>query len=161
MFTRAATLVPMLLPVLILLVSCGKKESAPTGESQNLPRNTTAARCFLDNIGSVLYPDTQKSIQVSGVNGVAFGGWGIDEPNKSVAAGIDVVVDQVPYTAKYGIERPDVAGFFKNPAYLHCGFQYMMPAGKLPKGSHTVSLRVISKDKKTYYQGQAFVFTVN
>jgi hypothetical protein len=77
---------------------------------------------------------------------------------RTLAGGVDVVIDRTPYSATYGIERPDVAKHFNNPAYVKSGFQFVIP--QLPIGQHSVTLRVIAQDKKSYYEGPTVQFTV-
>jgi hypothetical protein len=91
---------------------------------------------------------------------VAFSGWAFDEPNKAAASGVDIVIDSIPYSANYGSDRSDVAEHFQNPSYRNCGFQMTMAPRQLPKGSHSVVVRVIAQDRKTYYQSPAVPFTV-
>jgi hypothetical protein len=129
--------------------------------SQGLAHSDLVPLCFLDNIGAVPNPAADKSIHVPGEKAIAFTGWAVDEPNKGAAAGVDVVIDQVPYSARYGTERADVSQHYKIPAYRNSGFQMTMAPGQLPKGPHTVSLRVISRDKQTYYQSPTWPFAVD
>ena len=88
-------------------------------------------------------------------------GWAVDDPKKMLAGGVDVVIDQVPYSAHYGSERKDVATHFKQPAYNASGFELMIAPEQLPKGQHSVFLRVISNDKKSYYQGPVIQFVIS
>jgi hypothetical protein len=151
---------------LVVLISCGKKDvpAAPAwvpGISQNLARSQATTSVVIDNIGSVSNPAAQKTVEVSGAVTFGITGWAIDEPNKAVAGGVDAVIDQAPYSAHYGSARPDVATHFSNPAYSNSGFELMVAPGQLAKGPHSVSIRVISSDKKSYYQGPVIQFSVN
>src|SRR5262249_50056343 len=83
------------------------------------PHSTvSAATCFLDYIGDVFNPAARNAIQVVAHKDVTFSGWAIDEPNRALASSVDVVIDGQPHRAQYGADRPDVAEYFKNPAYL-------------------------------------------
>jgi len=156
------------------LISCGggakdvERTLAPPswapGISQNLTRNlaaATVASCVLDNIGQVGNPAAQKSVQVPGDTAFGITGWAIDEVAKAPAGGVDEVIDGVPYSAHYGSERTDVAAHFNQPGYRNSGFELMVAPGQLNKGPHSVSIRVISSDKKSYYQGPVVQFSVN
>ena len=160
-------------------ISCGtrdvegvNKTQAPTpapaiakplvpGISPNLSRSNLVPLCFVDNLGPVSDPAKQKSVQVSGDTTFGIRGWAVDGPKKVVAGAVDVVIDQTPYSAQYGSPRKDVAAHFNQPEYTNSGFELMIAPGQLPKGQHSVAIRVISSDKKSYYQGPVIQFAVN
>ena len=157
--------------------SCGKKDAEttgtapaaanhappplPAGISQNLKKNAGEPVYIFDNLGSVKYPAIQKSIQIAGDTAITTSGWTLDESKESPAGGVDVVIDQTPYSARYGLERTDVASHFKRPDYTNSGFLLTMAPGQLNKGPHSISVRVISSDKKSYNEGPVIQFTVN
>src|SRR5579871_1978059 len=117
--------------------SCGQKEapatgstaptSAPTppplapGVSQNLTKNSGAPLYNFDNLGPIQYPAVQKSNQVAADAENAVSGWALDQ-SKALAGGVDVVIDNVPYAARYGTARTDVADHFKRPDSANSGF---------------------------------------
>ena len=149
LFVRSHSCLAVL--ALVVLLSCGKKDVEGTspevsplvpGISQNLTRNDLAPTYAFDYLGTVKDPVVQKSVQVSGDTRLAFLGWAVDEAAKTPAGGVDVVVDQAPYLAKYGIARPDVGTFFKRPDYINSGFELVLAPGKLPKGPHSVSIQI-------------------
>jgi hypothetical protein len=130
-----------------------------TGLSQSLKRSDQASPSSLDNINS---ESTAKTpIHVPGDKDISFFGWAVDEPNKTLAGGVDVVIDSAPYSAAYSISRQDVADHFKNPAYRVSGFRLDVPPGTLSKGQHIVSVRAITTDRKSYYQGPTVKFNVD
>jgi hypothetical protein len=154
---------------LAVLISCGTKDAEHTappatwapGISQNLTRSGATTQCVIDNIGQVGNPAVERLVQVPGATTFGITGWAIDEPNKTTAGGVDVVIDQAPYNAHYGSPRPDVATHFKQPNYANSCFELMVAPGQLAKGPHSVSIRIISSDKKSYYQGPVVPFAVN
>src|SRR5262249_28758148 len=122
------------------------------------PHSTvSAATCFLDYIGDVFNPAARNAIQVVAHKDVTFSGWAIDEPNRALASSVDVVIDGQPHRAQYGADRPDVAEYFKNPAYLKSGFQLVIT--QLAPGKHSVTIRVHPRDPGLYRQGPAVTFT--
>ena len=168
LFTRPDRLLVIPVLALAVLISCGPDAAPvpaakplPPGISQNLTRSELAPLCVLDNIGPVADPAKQKSVQVSGDATFGITGWAVDEAKKLPAGAVDVVVDQAPYSAHYGSERKDVANHFNQPEYRNSGFELMIAPGQLAKGQHSVSIRVISNDKKSYYQGPVVQFAVN
>lgn len=151
---------------LAVLISCGTTDAPPAhpwapGISQNLDRNPAVTSAVIDNIGPVANPAAQKTVEVSGAATFGITGWAIDEPNKAPAGGVDAVIDQAPYSAHYGSPRPDVATHFSNPGYSNSGYELMVAPGQLTKGPHSVAIRVISSDKKSFYQGPVVQFSVN
>ncbi len=176
MFTRAKSLLVLTLAAAAISVSCGRKDvdaggtagattpvakPLPPGTTPNLTRSDLAPLGVLDNIGPVADPAKQKAVQVAGDTTFGITGWAVDEPKKAAAGGVDVVIDQTPYSAHYGSPRKDVASHFNQPAYDNSGFELMIAPGQLSKGQHSVSIRVISNDKKSYYQGPVVQFAVN
>lgn len=131
----------------------------PAGAIQEIECGNSAS--FLDYLGPVIYPWGRESVHVSGDQQIQFLGWAVDESNQSVAGGVDVLIDEVPYAATYGIHRTDVADHFKNIACQNSGFLLLLAPGKLSKGQHSVSLRTISYDKKFYCQGPKLQFTID
>jgi len=177
MFIRSHSLLSIVVLAVAVTVSCGTKDPAtsaenhpaaapppvplPAGVTQDLKRNTAQPFYNFDSLGPVNYPAIQKSIQIAADTEFAISGWALDESKKSTAGGVDVVLDQVPHSARYGTERPDVASHFNRPDYTNCGFQLNVGRGQLAKGSHSVSVRVIANDKKSYNEGPVIQFTVN
>jgi hypothetical protein len=157
-------------------ISCGSKESSGTattsappatppplaaGISQGLTKNSAPPAYNFDSLGSINYPAVQKSNEISSATETLASGWALDVSQKGVAGGVDVVIDQVPYSAKYGSVRKDVADHFKCPDCTNSGFQLTLARGQLTKGPHTINVRVISPDKKSYNEGPVVQFTVN
>lgn len=149
----------LLLAASLLSVSCGnnapRKEAAaeplqPTGVTQNLPQSPIGTKYHIDNIGPVSNPGAGQPVHVSSSQDLLVSGWAIDEPNKALASNVDVVIDGISYAARYGVQRQDVAAFFKEPAYEKSGFQFSILAGQLTKGSHKCFIRVVASDGKSY-----------
>ena len=167
-----------LIALIGVLSSCGTKEnqgaaststSAPAppppltqGISQNLTKNSAAPFYNFDSLGTIPYPAVQKSNQIQGdTDNARSPGWALDVSKNGAAGAVDVVIDGTPYSAHYGLDRPDVASHFNRPDYTKCGFQLVLARGQLSKGPHTLSVRVISSDKKSYNEGPVVQFTVN
>ena len=171
MYSRAQSLLLVLLPAIASLISCSQERVAtgtspdskplPAGFTGNLTRSDVTTLAIVDNIGPVSNPAAQQHVEVSGDKTFGITGWAVDDPKKALAGGVDVVIDQTPYSAHYGSSRPDVAAHFNQPAYGSSGFELMIAPGQLAKGQHSASIRVISNDKKMYYQGPVVQFAVN
>lgn len=128
--------------------------------SNQLQALTAFTPHYIDSIGPALDPVKNQPVKVSGTIPLAVTGFAVDDGSKTVARGVEVVIDGKPNTAMYGITRPDVATFFKNPAFSQSGFRYEIPAGSLPSGQHNLKLRILTSDGKSYYDGQAVSFSV-
>ena len=111
----------------------------------------------IEEIGTATGPFLGRAIPVSVSGEFKVSGWAVDQPHRSAASDLDVVIDHTPFPTIYGGERPDVANYFKIPAYRASGFVAMIPAGKSGMGRHTLSLRVVSSDHKCYYQSPGLV----
>jgi hypothetical protein len=183
---RSQSFLAIPLLVCTIFVSCGKKDAetpasapaaAPTaapvapatapaapalvpGISKTLTRNTGDPFYTFDTLGSLNYPVGQKNIQLAADSQITISGWALDVSKNSVAGGVEVVIDKVPYVARYGTPRTDVATHFKRPDYTNSGFLLTLPRGQFNKGPHSVSIRVISNDQKTYNEGPVVPFTV-
>jgi len=169
LFVRSNSCLAATVLALVVLLSCGKKdvevaspEVSPLvpGISRNLTRSDVAPKYYFDSLGPVKEPVLQKSVQVPGDTRIAITGWAVDGSTNTPAGGVDVVIDEAPYVAQYGIVRTDVATSYKLPDYTNSGFQLILVPGKLSKGPHSVSIRVISSDRKSYYQGPVVQFSV-
>ena len=180
MLIRSKSLLTIVVVTVAVSFSCGKKDAEDAGTpaatsstpappppplapgiSQNLTRNSAPPFYNFDSLGPIQYPAVQKSNQISGDTEYSVMGWAMDVSKKGPAGAVDVVIDQVPYSARYGIDRTDVASHFNNPEYTKSGFQLALARGQLSKGQHTVSIRVISSDRKSYNEGPTVQFTVN
>lgn len=77
-------------------------------------------------------------------------GWAIDQTSDNVAAGIEVEIDGKLFQARYGIERPDVVDSLRKPAYRYSGFEAQIPASQFGRGQHSLALRILTRDHKSY-----------
>lgn len=128
-----------------------------TGAGDNLTRGQDPPRCSLDEVGGQNDVWRKKSLHFSsGVPDIRVSGWALDRDSLTRAAGVDLVLDGgAPMAAEYGIERGDVAQYFHCPECLHSGFVYRLPLGKLKKGVHRLTVRVISADRRVYWETQS------
>jgi len=132
---------------------------APNGISAGLPPVGTPVY-NLDKIGDVTSPYTKQPVIVSAAGDLTASGFAIDQKNKNVAGGVDVAIDGLPFIAHYGIDRPDVATFFKDPVYAKTGYSFAMAARLLGAGKHQLAVRVIANDKKSYSEGPMLSFEI-
>ena len=120
------------------------------GVSQNLLPLQTGGIFHVDLVGSVTSPGNTVSAFTSRPLMVA--GWAVDATNKKPASNVDIVIDGIPYAARYGVPRPDVATHLKDSIYEPSGFEFSMPARGLSEGTHTLFIRVIASDGQSFVQ---------
>jgi len=155
-----------------VLSGCGRPESTPAsqtntstpggslvadGTSSDLTRSEGNPTYFLDRIQKTGSPYGQPSVTISSVSDTELAGWAVDGLVKKEAGGVDIVVDGKAYKASYGADRPDVTEALKFPA-TKSGFSLVIPGNFLSRGSHTVSVRVIANDGKSYAEGPTLTF---
>jgi hypothetical protein len=79
-------------------------------------------------------------------------GWAVDAAALALAGGVELVLDALTYKIPYFLTRSDVAAAEHQESYTDSGFQGVISPSLLPPGSHMVALRIISADRKTFYQ---------
>jgi len=158
------------LPFVLLISSCGSSNPPasqeivvklqPNGASASLPLIPGPPRMSLDQLGDLSDPVGKAPATFRLDGDIDVSGFAIDEPAGRVAAGVDIVIDSLPFAAHYGIERGDVGDYFKNPGYRNSGFQYSTPARFFGKGKHTLGVRIIRADGKGYQDGPVVTFGI-
>jgi len=79
-------------------------------------------------------------------------GWAVDKPNKNLAGGVYVDIDGKLFECNYGnITRHDVGAFFKDSVYIKSGYKATIPMNQIDTGLHTLKLKILTADKKSYY----------
>ncbi len=106
----------------------------------------------IDRIGSDGAPFDQGAVRVRGTGAFRVEGWAVDREGGAAAAAVDVVIDKTPFQSFYGFERLDVADHFGRAAYRESGFTADIDTATLSKGSHSLSLRVVSSSRGCYYE---------
>jgi hypothetical protein len=146
-----------------VLVSCGGTKSettsapagAPGAVTQTMTRSTTAPHFYIDQLGTASGPTTDKEIPVPSTGPLLAAGWAVDA-NSGLVSGVEIAIDQKPFPALYGVDRPDVAAGLKNPLYNKSGFLLNLPASQFSNGVHTITVRIIDKDRRGYFETPAY-----
>jgi hypothetical protein len=128
--------------------------SIPSPGTSNLLVQDKTPPCYnVDRIGPFLDPIHKHPLELPA--GVSFSvvGWSIDRVAAAQSGGVEIVVDEQPYKAVYGLPRRDVAEVFRAPNYVNTGFFFTMPAALFGRGTHSLAIRVISADKASFRQG--------
>lgn len=115
---------------------------------------TDAPTYSIESIGNIATAQAKTNPPViSYGKPVSVSGWAVDSQANTTASAVYVRIDQgASFVATYGLDRPDIALQLGNLTYLKSGFQVTIPAGWLAPGKHTISLRIISRDRTSYYE---------
>lgn len=144
------------LPVVCFLFSaaCSSTPSgpklSPNGITAGLAPAAARPLYSLDKIGEVVEPFGKQPVQVQSAGEIQLSGFAVDPVAQNLAGGVDIAIDGLAFTAHYGISRPDVAQYFKIPAFSQAGFSFSIPARYFGPGRHKLAVRVVSNDKTKY-----------
>jgi hypothetical protein len=129
-----------------------KRDLPPaTGATQHLSAKKGSTLFWVDEIGATKNPYGQGSVTVPSGGALTGWGWAVDQQAQTTAGGVDIAIDDVPYAATYGIDRPDVADGHHIPGYRSSGWRFSLPIAAF-KGRHTLTLRIVTSDRKAYYE---------
>ena len=102
--------------------------------------------CPLVERGSPIIIDVQQEQMIT------VSGWVVDKDAGKAAGSVSINIDgQIDVPALYGLDRHDVARFSKNSRYKRSGFWACFATSTLSAGQHILSLKVVTVDKKEYY----------
>ena len=89
-------------------------------------------------------------------------GWAVDKQANDVASTVFIIVDdEIRIPVIYGLDRPDVANYFKNSNFRFSGFMATFSSSKLGVGKHSVSLEIVSKSGYYYHQSHVLYLIVS
>jgi hypothetical protein len=123
------------------------------GPLANLLRGETRAN--IDDVNGHSVSDARIYSPNGGL--VAVKGWAVDTPNHKVASAVFIYVDGQLFPTTYGAPRPDVAAALSDARYQNSGFNGVIRAGP---GDHRVFLRIVDAGGHGFYEGPAFLLTV-
>jgi len=126
-------------------------EAAKAPQLQKVPGDTSYS---VDSINNSPVPKSGPVIVKAGERPtVIIAGWAVDGAAKAPAGGVTFSIDgKSEMTATYGAERPDVASVLKEPNYKLSGFGLAIPTQSLEKGRHAITMKILTSDKKGYYE---------
>ena len=78
-------------------------------------------------------------------------GWAFDNFVRQPAAAVLIELDGKLYRSNYGSERMDIVALFGSRELARTGFQWGIPAWKLGRSTHEISLKIVSSDGRGYY----------
>lgn len=91
-------------------------------------------------------------IKIKGGAPITLSGWAVDNAAANVAGGVILAVDEtMTFPADYGIDRPDITAALKSPVFQRSGFSVTIPPNALAVGKHTLTIKIVTTDRKSYY----------
>ena len=98
----------------------------------------------------------------AGESSVRITGWAADILREDAAGGVYLKIDDERFPVFYGRMRGDVAQRLNDPSYRFTGFERTIPTSEIGPGKHELSVIVLTKGKKRYYQprDQKLVFEI-
>ncbi len=123
-----------------------------------LPGNSVSAGDIEQGIDYVL----PASLKVRPGEPLAIGGWAGSARRADGVLAVFVSIDgSGAFEAVYGDSRDDVVGRTGNPNFGHAGFDLIVPTEGLAPGSHTLTLKIVPRDRSGYFQpAERRTFTV-
>jgi phosphoglycerol transferase len=115
----------------------------------------------VERIGQVRLPNISEPTEIALSRDAEVAGWAVTPESERQGADVEVVVDNIPFAAAYGFDRPDVAASFQVPAAQPSGFRAMIPAYTLRPGQHQLTLRVQSRMRPCFYESQGIPLVVD
>jgi hypothetical protein len=150
----------LLLIISVLFLGCSRDEEEPKSASvaansspidpKSLADTNSETLIAFDEIGG--QPPKPGVPIVVKTPSLFVRGWAVDQRSKSAAGGVIVNVDGKDFLAAYGSPRPDVAANLHSPDYVNSGFTVSLDSAAIGKGKHTMIFRVVTSDRKSYYQ---------
>jgi len=132
----------------------------PPGATARLARREGFPAFSLDGIGAAFDPLNRQPARTSGVAPIEIRGFAFDQIAMAPSPAVDVVIDGVPYAARHGRWRVDVADSYGDQALGDSGFSLVLAARALAPGPHTAAIRAVSADGKGYYEAPTVPFEV-
>jgi hypothetical protein len=138
----------------------GSSRIEPDGVTPGLTRSATPTLYNLEKINAVVEPSVHQPISIPSSEELSVIGWAVDKDAQAEASGVEIVVDGKAYRCRSGLDRTDVADYFKVPGYKKAGFSFSAPADLFGRGKHQLALRIIFKDGKSYFESPPLALNV-
>lgn len=123
-------------------------------------RAATAADFSLDEIDGVPELFNYPPLHLSENYPLTLSGWALDREQRRPAVAVDIVIDGISYRGTYGIERPELAHYFKDSLFANAGFELAIPAGAIAPGAHQLTIRIWQPGGKAYLETPSLKFFI-
>ena len=91
-------------------------------------------------------------VSIFNLRALLIRGWAVDWPAGDAAGGVTVLIDGVAYPAYYGSPNDEVAKMLGSDKFLLSEFQCGVPTKDVKSGSHRIVVKVLTHDRKAYFQ---------
>lgn len=93
---------------------------------------------------------------------ITITGWAVDKQANDAASAVFIIIDEVTrIPVIYGLDRPNVADYLKNPNFRFSGFMATFSSLKLGVGEHNLSLEIVGKNGYYFYENHVLSLTVS
>jgi hypothetical protein len=101
----------------------------------------------------IIHPDLEGTITITG--------WAVDKQANASARAVFITIDgNLDLPTLYGVDRPDVASALGNPHFEYSGYIATFSSLILPKGQHTISLKIVALNGPYFYYEQNLAYFV-
>jgi len=117
----------------------------------------------LDTInGKIVSQQTMPLVINSSQQGtITITGWAVDEEANDVASAVFITIDgRIDIPTLYGLDRQDIANYFKNSNFRFSGYIATFSSSILSEGEHIISLKIVSEDGVHYYHQEQVLYLV-
>jgi hypothetical protein len=122
----------------------------PLAQAKRLTLADKRADGGIDNFGTAQYDATLHQLRVDPAKPFTISGWAASVPDKSIGSGVLILIDgKLLETGSYGIDRLDVANYYKLSELRYSGFSAQIPA--LRPGRHTLCVALGEVDHSQYH----------
>lgn len=112
---------------------------------------------YIDSINNKLKTE-QIVIDKEKEGAIEITGWAVDKYADGPASAVFITIDdEMNIPSIYGLDRPDVANFYKNKNFRYSGFRASFASSILEDGPHNFTIKIISKDGGEYYTSNQIV----
>jgi GT2 family glycosyltransferase len=102
--------------------------------------------------GKMIYPrESQINIEYNSTSPIVFKGNIFTIKRKPTIKGIILKIDDRNYPAVYGLSSAEAPAAISYPWKWLSGFEGKIPASELGEGQHSLSVKILTKEKKKYF----------
>ncbi len=102
----------------------------------------------------IINSNTEKTIYIEG--------WAVDKQFNNTASAVLLTLDEeLDIPTIYGLDRSDISDQLNTPNFRFSGFKASLSSSILDEGTHTLILKIVTKDGNNYYYPQQkLIFTI-
>lgn len=134
----------------------GVPTTIPLAEAKTLSAASSPAGGGVDKVtifplNAGTYDAGTRALKIKQGGRAILEGWSFDNSANTVGAGITALVDRhVVATGLYGLDRGDVAAYFKLNQIRFSGFRVPVTSAGIVPGKHTIAIGLIKRGSTSY-----------